>query len=490
MQGKPYAGNPHVRFDEGAGVPRHSRRSALLYNIMNTLAVAVSGAAFLVSAAVPNVTDVTMTQADNRLVTINYTLSDAPAVITVDVQTNDNNGGWASIGGEALWNAVGDVWKKVEAGETVKTITWRPDHTWPDHKIEGNNTRAVVTAWALDNTPDYMVVDLTVQSGGDNVRYYPGVEFLPKKNFDQKGTAILGNEDYRKSKLVMRKIMARGVQWTMGSVAADEPYERGTSEDPHLVALTNNYYIGVFEITQKQYWYVVPGQKHGYFKEVNWEMRPMDNPCYDAFRLRAYTASNREATAEEISSYSWPKEPHPDSFLGKLRAKTGLDFDMPSDAQWEFACRAGNGSGYWNDGSKVLNTHADAFNGADANLDNLACYRRSTANVSSSWDTNKGTMVVGSYKPNGWGLYDMHGNVWEFCLDWAGDNSELDGKVNIDPADPSKTLSGETGANRVSRGGAWCYGAPRLRSSYRFSRIPGENNYMCGIRVVCTSGLQ
>ena len=82
----------------------------------------------------PNVMGVTMAQAQDRLVTITYTLSDAPAVITLDVQTNVTGDVWASIGGEAVWNAMGDVWRKVgdglAAGQSFNgTITWHPDHS-------------------------------------------------------------------------------------------------------------------------------------------------------------------------------------------------------------------------------------------------------------------------------------------------------------------------------------------------------------------------
>ncbi len=95
-------------------------------------------------AAVPSVTDVAMVQANDRLVTITYTLSNAPAVVTLDVQTNatanaaSDDPGWTSIGGEAVWNALGDVWRKVgdglASGQSFSgTITWHPDHAWPVH---------------------------------------------------------------------------------------------------------------------------------------------------------------------------------------------------------------------------------------------------------------------------------------------------------------------------------------------------------------------
>ena len=198
----------------------------------------------LASGAVPEVTGVTMSQAIDRLVTISYTLSDAPAVITLDVQTNNTQGTWASIGGVAVCNAQGDVWKKVETGN--HTITWHPDLSWPDHKIADGGARAVVTAWTLDNTPDYMVVDISAGAQPNTQRYYPAVEFLPG--------GLLEDPIYRTSTIVMRKIMAKGVTWTMGSTPLESDANRNaTREATHQVTLTNNYYIGVFEVTQDQW---------------------------------------------------------------------------------------------------------------------------------------------------------------------------------------------------------------------------------------------
>ena len=202
-------------------------------------------------AAVPEVSGVTMTQAISRLVTINYTLADAPAVITLDVQTNANTSagaddpGWTSIGGEAVCNAEGDVWKKVGTSGTFSgTITWRPDISWPDHKIANGGARAVVTAWALDNTPDYMAVDISAAAQPNTQTYYPSADFVPG--------GVIANTAYRTTKLLMRKIMAKGVEWTMGSTKLEEQ-RNASREDTHQVVLTNNYYIGVFPVTQSQW---------------------------------------------------------------------------------------------------------------------------------------------------------------------------------------------------------------------------------------------
>ena len=94
-------------------------------------------------------------------------------MVTLDVQTNyveNAETKWASIGGEALWNTEGDVWKKVDAG--TRTISWRPDKSpWAGHKIAAGGARAVVTAWALDNPPNYMVVDISDGARPNTQRY-------------------------------------------------------------------------------------------------------------------------------------------------------------------------------------------------------------------------------------------------------------------------------------------------------------------------------
>ena len=443
------------------------------------LAACVAAAPSPSHAAVPEVSGVTMVQLSDRRVTITYTLADAPAVITLDVQTNVTGDVWASIGGEAVWNAMGDVWKRVETGN--HTITWRPDHSWPDHKIEGNNARAVVTAWALDNTPDYMVVDL---AAANTVRYYPAVDFLPGSELGQTGT-VTNNPAYKTSQLLMRKIMARGVEWTMGS-ASGETQRNATRESAYRVTLANNYYIGVFEITQSQWKNIATNSTPTIHFTVEGDMRPMERVCYNEIR-------NAANTTVANASYDWPNDPNPLSFLGLLRSKTGLDFDLPTEAQWEFAARAGHGSGYWNDGAAVMNADPDA------NLAKLGRYRGDNPSGSSTTATlapsDGGTAIVGSYTPSDWGLYDMHGNIWELCLDWYEDNiTAHGGAVNINPETPAQTLSGASGANRVMRGGSWGSPARACRPACRTYAVPSSRNtndgYYAGFRVICTAGLQ
>ena len=395
-------------------------------NTKRTLFVTILAAAATASllAAVPVVSDVTMTQDASRRVTITYTLSDAPAVVTVDIQTNANGSSWSSIGGEGIWNATGDVWKKVETSSG--TISWHPDLSWPDHRIAEGGARAVVTAWSLDNTPDYMVVDISAGTQTNSQRYYPAVDFLPGSELGQKG-AVTNNVEYKTSKIVMRKIMAKDVLWTSGATKME-----ASTDSTHEAQLTNNFYIGVFEVTQGQ-WATIRGNASlAYFTNAAHRAeRPMESVSFNEVRL--------SPDKWQRSGYEWPHAPNPESFLGFLRSKTGLAFDLPSQAQWEFACRAGHGSGYWGDGTPLLGSNADA------NLDKLGRYKSNGGYIDGTTAPGKaagvenGTAIVGSYAPNSWGLYDMHGNVGEMVLDGASTLAQLTtrrGMVMV-PGDPS-----------------------------------------------------
>ena len=441
--------------------------------------ISSAAAAIAFAGATPVVTGVTMTQpSDSRRVTITYTMDNAPAVVTLDVQTNrtgtatEVEADWVSIGGEFVSNAKGDVWRKVTEADTkngVYTIVWNPDQSWPDHKIDNKSARAVVTAWALDNTPDYMVVDLTATGGAGTQRYYPGEAFLPGVVPGKPG-AITNNALYKTSCMVMRKIMAKDVRWTMGSTASEPiPTGHAARETAHIVELTNNYYIGVFEVTQDQ-WTLVKGACD--FVKYKHPCRPVENVSFVMARIADATC-----TVDANSPFfecDWPSLPGADSFLDKIRAKTGIDFDLPSEAQWEFAARAGNGVNHWNDGS-VMNVDS---NGMDTNLDRLGRY-----NVGGDAAVTVKTSEVGSYKPNEWGLYDMHGNVLEWCLDWFKENiTGLEGAVNVTPISGRKV--------RVQKGGSWNEGALYCRAAYRRDCDIDAVRPNVGIRLCCTGGLK
>ena len=335
-----------------------------------------------------------------------------------------------------------------------------------------------------------MVVDISAAAKPNTQRYYPAVDFLP---------GGVANSLYKTTTLLMRKIMAKDVTWTMGSTTLETQNRVSTREETHQVTLTNNYYIGVYEVTQSQWSQVATNSGASANFTTERFMRPMEKVSYNEIR-------NAGNTTTANASYNWPNDPNPSSFLGLLRSKTGInDFDLPSEAQWEFAARAGNGSGYWNDGSAIMNTNPDAH------LNLLGRYERnggklqngtSYADPAPDCGVTNGTAIVGSYAPNAWGLYDTAGNVWEWCLDWyqesiakatdvSGDN--YNGRVNIDPSNQANYLSGSSasGANRIIRGGSWSGGAGIARPAFRFHiGNPMNRSTDIGFRIVCTAGLQ
>ena len=323
--------------------------------------------------ASPNVTVGSVRQdVVSRTVRVPYTLTGAPVVITVDFQTNG-----VSIGAQNFTNVGGDVNRLIQT-DGLHEIVWRARDVWPD--VTSDSFRAVVTAWAPDGPPDYMVVNIDKATGND-IRYYTSADALPDGG--------LANDVYRKDRIVMRRIPACGKRYRMGTATADGGH--ATREVPHLVTLTNDYYIGVYEVTQYQYTKVYGSNPSTFNSAADSEIRPVDHTCYNRVRGNAASGCN------------WPADGHAvgaDAFMGKLRTRTGIDFDLPTMAQWEFACRAGTRTKY--------------NNGSDTWSDDLGW-----VSANSSVDGVAQTHAVGQKLPNAWGLYDMHGNVGEWCLDWV-----------------------------------------------------------------------
>ena len=450
------------------------------------------------SAALPKVSQVSMSQDFTRTVTVKYYLAGAPAVITLDVQTNSQN--WASIGGAALdkgTNATPNVqgaFVKVTA-DGWHEIKWQPLRSWGDavRKFPAGEMRAVVKAWAPDDTPDYMAVDLreSLPAGfGNRVRYYPSEDLVPG--------GVLSNEVYRRTTLLLRRIRAKNVPWTMGGTDWDAVSAYRAAEQRVSVTLDHDYYIGVFEITQQQ-WQTVCGNNPSYYK-VDGDMRPCDQVSYARLREKTYDAAASDENKLPDPAYAWPADPNPDSFLGKLRARAdaGIDFDLPGDAQWEFAARAGLSEGYWNNGkilrfpgaNKTVNTlYGDDMPGR--NQSNGGWLPGDTTYPPSTIGATNGTAIVGSYAPNAWGLYDMHGNLFEFCLDFYQEDVYLFcGRIN---ANGTADLNGNTmGENcmRVRRSGCFHYAPTVCRFTVRDGCSQKDAYVTLGGRVACRAGLK
>ena len=290
-----------------------------------------------------------------------------------------------------------------------------------------------VTLYAVWTKALYMVIDL---SSGSSSSKYP-VSYL---------TAVPSggwSDEYKTTKLVLRRINAG--TFTMGSPSGE--VGRFANETQHSVKLSKDFYIGVFEVTQRQ-WELVMGTRPSYFSNgTYYSTRPVERVSYNAIRGSSTGAGWPGSSAVDSSS-----------FIGRIRSRTGLSqFDLPTDAQWEYACRAGTTTAV----SNGINLNNAEY---DYRIDYVCWHYQdyTAASPSSGW--GYGTMPVGEYGANPWGLYDMHGNVWEWCLDWYTAN--LGTSAVTDPKGPS------SGSHRVVRSGAWECSSYNCRSARRGDEPP------------------
>jgi formylglycine-generating enzyme required for sulfatase activity len=296
------------------------------------------------------------------------------------------------------------------------------------------------------------------------------------------------SDEYKTTKLVLRRIPAG--TFTMGS-PADE-LGRDADESQHAVTLTKDFYIGVFEVTRKQ-WELVMSKsvRDHYYANLQksgdeaashkgeLDRRPVEMITFYEIRENPTTdAGDAKQEATEVPSddpnVDWPANNvvNPNSFFGNLRVRTQLQgLDLPTEAQWEYACRAGT--------TTTLNSGKNLTRWTECpNLTELGRYMAN--HDPSEWFWTKGwvrlnSTVVGSYAPNNWGLHDMHGNVWEWCLDWYG---PLSAGAVTDPKGPA------AGLVRVLRGGGWDERAKACRAANRGTGgSPERKNPAFGFRV-------
>ena len=436
------------------------------------LMVIVAFAAELMSA-VPVIREgsVKMSQPSGHgKVEIEYVLDNAPGIVTMDVQTNAGENVWVSIGGASFANGLsGDAGHMVSTGD--KKIYWDIRKTWPDRVVAEGGIRTVLKAWSTNSPPDYLAVDLSKEN-----------EHWFCEDEDKLPCGPISGELAKTRWLVLKRVKAAGVRWVMGmSPQVKNGLENHIVRSPtKLVTLTSDYYMGVYEFTQGQFMAV----------GCNWA----ENFKYPALKnqpllpLIGYTWSKIRG-----SSSTWPSagaassESHnvdESSILGVVRGRTGIDFDLPTEAQWEFACRAGTESPLYN-GKEI------SFSGHDP----IAWIRYNTPEVDiedNSGNLTKGHIAqpVGGKEPNKWGFFDMIGNAREFCLDVYSDAG--DGKSEV--IDPEGVMAPESGtAQRVCRGGAsdssaTLYGKEGIygcSAAHRGSTSQNAAYYYNGFRVIC-----
>jgi len=231
------------------------------------------------------------------------------------------------------------------------------------------------------------------------------------------------NKEYTCPILNARFVLIPAGTFIIGS-PENEP-KRWVHETQHQVTISHPFYMQTTPVTQGQ-WQKVMGNNPSYFKGD-------DNL--------------------PVETVSWSNV---QEFIGRLNRQEGTDkYRLPTEAEWEYACRAGSTTVY-------------CFGDDPGRLGEYAWYND---------NSERTTHPVGGKKPNTWGLYDMHGNVWEWVKDLYGDYPS--GSVT-DPEGSSE------GSARVHRGGSWYYNARYCRSAYRNFYDPGLRNRHLGFRLLRT----
>jgi formylglycine-generating enzyme required for sulfatase activity len=232
----------------------------------------------------------------------------------------------------------------------------------------------------------------------------------------------------------MKLVLIPKGTFMMGSPESEQG--RNEDETQHEVTISKDYYLGVYEVTQTQYEKVMG-----------------KNPSH--FQGAIVGNENADLPVENVS---WDEAVEFCKKLSDLpeEKKTGRVYRLPTEAEWEYACRAGSKTAY-------------SFDDEEGLLPEYGWFNR---------NSSRRTHTVGLLEPNAWGLYDLHGNVWEWCSDRYGDYPK--GAVS-DPSGP------KVGSARVNRGGCWSDGAALCESADRNWGTPVDRDSALGVRLALSS---
>ena len=430
-------------------------------NVFSVMGILLLAPVF--AGSIPTVSLDSVSQDASRLVTVDYTVSGGAVIVTADVLTNG-----CSIGAANFRNMEGDVNVLVRPG--AHRITWRPDKIWPGFRFTHGEASFHLKAWAPSEPPTFMVVDLTAAAASErNVKFYASEGAIPES---------LDADVYKTDKMVFKRVECAGISWRMGSPGVTEEFGRAADEGLRYVTLSNDFYMGVYEVTQRQ-WELLMGDRPSTFKNPDcYAKRPVETVSYN--RIRG-------------TDYTWPEDGHRVStgFMATLRTLCGgaFAFDLPTEAQWEYACRAGRTS-------PLINgwTMSSQYYSAALQSSNCRCAPNATSGGKSPPDTataglDDGTNEVGLATPNDWGFCDMAGNVGEWCLDWY-ENNPIQDMSTVDPETGAATAD-VTRTYRVNRGGSWYGRVSYVRISRRSGTKPEDKSAsgQTGFRVLCPIGI-
>ncbi|MEN8908339.1 MAG: bifunctional serine/threonine-protein kinase/formylglycine-generating enzyme family protein [Clostridiales bacterium] len=285
-----------------------------------------------------------------------------------------------------------------------------------------------------------------------NIISYDGNKDKLNENDDVKKTD--GDNELENEYIKENFVYIEGGEFEMGSPESED--DRDDDELLHKVKL-DSFYMGKYEVTIEKFKkfieeenYETDAEKEGYSTLYNGE----DWIKKSGINWKDGTDGNEEKNENQpVIHVSWNDAK---AYCNWLSEEKNAEFRLPTEAEWEYVCRAGTKTPF-NTG-KYLTTEQANFN-----------------------NKKKNTNPVGNYSANRWGLYDMHGNVWEWCEDWY--NEDYYDKCN-EKGTVENPINTDSGSYRVLRGGGWNYDARACRSAYRYYGHPSDRNYFTGFRVV------
>jgi formylglycine-generating enzyme required for sulfatase activity len=268
--------------------------------------------------------------------------------------------------------------------------------------------------------------------------------FATPRTMNREGTehaSVLAGESFQRAKPSESTIKTpSGIElvlipagsFMMGSDHSQEDSEEGDERPVHRVRINHSFYMGKYEVTQAQY-----------------------------YALMGTNPSCSKGDNLPVERVGWPSAL---AFIRKLNERNdGYTYRLPSEAEWEYACRAGTTTDF---------AYGPSLSSSEANFDGTEPFGDAPKGIN-----REQTTPVGSFAPNAWGLYDMHGNVMEWCMDAYHDS--YDGA----PADGSAWVEGAVTGWRVLRGGSWFSSGNELRSPSRERLAPEICDESIGFRV-------
>ena len=380
--------------------------------------------------AYPCISEQQVSQDASKRLNVSYVLNE-PAVVVADILVAGT-----PVPASQRLTFKGEVNQRVQAGS--HSFSWNPrKEGYAGNSLD--NVRVEIRAYALDRPPDFMTVDVETPCA---VRYYEDADKVP---------GGVTNDVYKTEKMLFRLIPAANVSWIMGCTAYESLVNNPTiaaREVPHRVTLSSDYYIGVYPVTQGQYYRMTNERPSTFKNRTDRDLRPVETVAYQTLR--------GTSSAEWLG---WPQEGHgvrEGSVFHDFRSRTGIEFDLPTDAQWEYAARAG---------ARTL------FYTGEATVASLTSIAWCAQNSFDEQGQQNETHAVGAKIPNAFGLYDMLGNVLEMCLDVHGNMTSAE---VIDPLGPNAAV----GSARIVRGGCYSSVATDAAASLHDCSLALRN--MCG----------